>query len=138
MKISSSSTIPFLLVLSALAAPLLTHRSWAQDANAQSGESVYEYRQFGENGITAPKPTYHPDPEYTDRTRRKKISGSVVLSIVVTPEGTVRDAKVTTSLDKDLDQQALNTVSTWKFEPATKDGKPVAVRIAVETTFRIR
>ena len=100
--------------------------------------TVYEIRKAGDYGVTAPKAIYHPDPEYTDRARRKKISGSVVLSIVVTPEGTVRDAKVTTSLDKDLDQQALNAVNTWKFEPATKDGKPVPVRISVEMTFRIR
>ena len=137
MKISLSS-VRFLLALGVLSAPLLPQRSWAQDASAQSGEPVYEFHRVGENGVTGPKPTYHPDPEYTDQARRKKISGTVVLSIVVTPEGTVRDAKVVTSLDKGLDQQAVNTVSSWKFEPATKDGKPVAVRIAVETTFRIR
>jgi TonB family protein len=110
--------------------------TFAQEQSAS--DPVYEFHKVGDYGVTAPKPLYHPDPEYTDRARRKKISGSVVLSIVVTPEGTVRDAKVTTSLDKDLDQQALNTVATWKFEPATKDGKPVSVRIAVEMTFRIR
>jgi TonB family protein len=103
-----------------------------------STDEICEVRKVGDCGVTGPKPLYHPDPEYTDRARRKKISGMVLLSIVVTPEGTVRDAKVTTSLDKDLDQQALKAVSTWKFQPATKDGKPVPVRIAVETDFRIR
>lgn len=102
-------------------------------------DQICEVRKVGDcGGVTAPKALYHPDPEYTDRARRKKISGTVLLSIVVTPEGTVRDAKVTTSLDKDLDQQALKAVNTWKFQPATKDGKPVPVRIAVETDFRIR
>src|SRR5215470_5592057 len=112
MKIHGSSIIRFLLVLSLLTGPFLRERSRAQEAT-QSGEPVYEFHRVGENGITAPKATYHPDPEYTDRARRKKISGSVVLSIVVTPEGTVRDAKVVDSLDQDLDQQALKTVSTW-------------------------
>ncbi len=101
-------------------------------------DEICEVHKLGDCGVTAPKPLYHPDPEYNDRARRKKISGMVILSIVVTPEGIVRDAKVTTSLDKDLDQQALKAVSTWKFQPATKDGKPVPVRIAVETDFRIR
>jgi TonB family protein len=108
----------------------------AQEQTPQ--DEVYELRKAHENGITAPKPIYHPDPEYTDSARKKKISGGVVLSLVVTPEGTVRDPKITSSLDKDLDQQALTTVSTWKFEPATKDGRPVAVRISVEVSFRIR
>jgi len=108
----------------------------AQDQAAS--EEIPEIHKAYENGIVAPKPIYHPDPEYTDQARRKKIRGTVLLSIVVTREGTVRDAKVTTSLEKSLDQQALDTVSKWKFEPATKDGKPVPVRIAVEMSFNIR
>lgn len=114
----------------------LAPQTFAQEQSPQ--DQVYELRRQGENGITAPKPVYDPNPEYTDRARKKKINGTVVLSIVVSPEGTVRDAKITTSLDKDLDNQALKAVNTWKFQPATKDGKPVAVRISVETSFHIR
>jgi|CZKR01.1.fsa_nt_gi protein TonB len=88
-------------------------------------------------GVTAPKPVYHPDPEYTDRARKKKIRGPVVVSIVVTDEGKVRDAQIASGLDKDLDKQALKAVSAWRFEPATKDGKPVAVRIKVEVDYRL-
>jgi TonB family protein len=111
-------------------------RSAAQERTQQ--ETVYEFTRKGENGITAPQPLYHPDPEYTDRARRKKINGIVILSLVVASNGLVRDARVTTGLDKDLDNQALKAVRTWKFEPATKDSKPVAVRISVETSFHIR
>ncbi|HEY3615301.1 MAG TPA: energy transducer TonB [Candidatus Sulfotelmatobacter sp.] len=88
-------------------------------------------------GVTAPKPVYHPNAEYTDKARKKKIQGSVVVTIVVTDEGTVRDARIVSGLAKDLDKQALKAVSAWKFEPATKDGKPVAVRIRVEVDFRL-
>jgi len=28
-------------------------------------------------------------------------------------------------------------VKTWRFEPALKDGKPVAVQINVEVSFRL-
>ncbi|MGC1645451.1 MAG: energy transducer TonB, partial [Candidatus Sulfotelmatobacter sp.] len=61
----------------------------------------------------------------------------VMVSVVITPEGTVRDAKVMTSLDKDLDQKALEAVSKWKFQSATKDGKPVALRTVVELNFHL-
>jgi TonB family protein len=88
-------------------------------------------------GVTAPKPVYHPGAEYTDKARKKKIQGPVVVSIVVTDEGKVRDAQIASGLEKDLDKQALKAVSTWKFEPATKDGKPVAVRIKVEVDYRL-
>ena len=60
------------------------------------------------------------------------------LSIIVTAEGMVRDPQVTRSLDKDLDKNALECVKKWKFEPATKDGKPVATHVAVEVSFNVQ
>jgi TonB family protein len=127
----------FLIGMS-LIAPLASGAPAKQDGSQATDDPVYVLRNVGDSGITAPKPVYQPDAEYTDRARRKKISGSVVVSFVVTREGTVRDAKVARSLDKELDQQALAAVSKWKFEPATKDGKPVSVRINADMTFRIR
>jgi len=104
----------------------------AQD-RPDSSEVVYELG----NGVKAPKPVYMPDPEYTDRARKKKINGSVTLAMIVTAEGNVRDLKVINSLDKGLDKHALAAVSSWKFEPATKDGKPVAVHLNVDVTFKL-
>jgi periplasmic protein TonB len=89
------------------------------------------------NGVTAPKGVYTPNPEYAESARKKKIKGDVELAMIVTAEGKVRDLKVTKSLDKDLDKQALAAVSTWRFEPATKDGKPVAVHLRTDVTFRL-
>jgi TonB family protein len=57
--------------------------------------------------------------------------------MIVTAKGKVRDLKVIRSLDPGLDKQAVAAVSTWRFEPATKDGKPVAVHLPVEVTFRL-
>jgi periplasmic protein TonB len=105
----------------------------AQDQSDQTSEVVYAVG----NGVTAPKPVYMPNPEYTDSARKKKINGSVTLGMIVTAEGNVRDLKVIKSLDKGLDKQALAAVSTWRFEPATKDGKPVAVHLSTDVTFRL-
>lgn len=118
-----------------LTATCLGPRTFAQDLAA---EQVYDVRSAGENGVKLPKAVYRTDPEYTERARKKKIRGSVVLSVIVTKEGNVRDAKITTSLDKDLDQQALNAVNKWQFEPATKDGKPVPIRMSVEVSFNVQ
>ena len=89
------------------------------------------------NGVTPPKPVSAPNPEYTDKARKKKISGTVTLAMIVTSEGTVRDVKVVKSLEQSLDEQALATISTWKFEPATKDGEPVAVHLSADVSFRL-
>ncbi len=78
------------------------------------------------------------DPQYTDYARKKKISGTVILRVVVGPDGLVHDVGVIRSLEPSLDQSAMDTIRTWRFEPATRDGKPVAVQLNVETTFHLR
>jgi TonB family protein len=55
-----------------------------------------------------------------------------VLWLIVGPDGTPRDIKVARALGMGLDQKAIEAVRNWKFEPALKDGKPVAVQINVE------
>jgi len=104
--------------------------------NAQSTETDTVY-EIG-NGVTPPKGVYMPDPEYSEKARKKKISGTVLVAMVVTADGKVRDVTVTKSLERSLDQQAIAAVQTWTFEPATKDGKPVAVHLRVDVSFRIR
>jgi TonB family protein len=122
-------------LLASLAFPLSRTALLAQDLPQSPSEVVYG--QF-DSGITRAKATYQPNPEYSDRAARKKIQGTVLLAIIVTAEGTVRDPQVTRSLDKDLDKNAVECVKKWKFEPATKDGKPVATHVAVEVSFRVQ
>ena len=78
-----------------------------------------------------------PDPTYDEASRKAKLNGFVVLSLVVTPEGNTKDIKVTKSLSPGLDRKSIEAVSKWKFAPATKDGKPVSVELHVQTTFKI-
>jgi len=88
-------------------------------------------------GVSAPRVLYAPDPEYSDEARRAKHQGTVVLWVVVGPDGRVRDVRVQRSLGMGLDERALEAVKNWKFEPARKDGQPVAVQINVEVNFRL-
>ncbi len=125
-----------ILVLSVIALLLWGSALVAQDPPQEPQDIVYDLDHVRPD-VTAPKAVYTPNPEYTDRARKQKIRGSVVLSIVVTDKGNVRDAKVVAGVDKDLDKQAMRTVSTWRFEPATKDGKPVAVRLKVEVDYKL-
>ena len=88
-------------------------------------------------GIIAPRPIYQPDPDYSDEARQSKYSGTVLLSVVVGPDGLPRNIKSLVPLGEGLDEKAVDAVKTWKFEPATKDGKPVGVQIMVEVSFRL-
>lgn len=86
---------------------------------------------------TSPKILRHVNAEYSDRGRKKKINGTVLLTFTVLPDGTTTDIVVTRSLEKSLDEQAMKAVRQWRFEPGTYQGQPVAVTISAETSFHI-
>jgi len=88
-------------------------------------------------GVSAPRALFSPDPEYSEEARKAKFQGTCVLWLVVGPDGRPRDIRVTRSLGLGLDEKAIEAVKQWKFEPALKDGKPVAVEINVEVSFRL-
>lgn len=88
-------------------------------------------------GITPPEVVYEPLPAYTPEARKAGIEGSVALSITVDERGKVSDVDVMEGLGYGLDEQAAKTVKTWKFNPALKDGKPVAVRVIVVASFKL-
>ncbi len=88
-------------------------------------------------GVSAPRAIFAPEPEYSEEARKAKYQGTCVLWLVVGPDGKPREVRVTRSLGLGLDEKAIETVRTWKFEPALKDGKPVAVQISVEVEFRL-
>ena len=137
MKYAFPRLISF-LALAVIVTTALPARPRAQEDSQKTADPIYDLKNARQNGITAPKAIYSPDPEYTDQARKRKVRGSVLLSLVVTPEGDVREPKVIRSLDRDLDKQAVAAVSKWKFTPATKDGQPVSVRIKVEASFNIK
>src|SRR5450631_2786065 len=93
------------------------------------------YRVGG--GVSAPKALYAPDPEYSEEARKAKYQGTCVLWLIVGPDGHPRDIRIARSLGLGLDEKAIEAVKQWKFEPAMKDGKPVAVQINVEVDFRL-
>ncbi len=88
-------------------------------------------------GVSAPRPTYQPDPEYSEEARKAKYQGTSVLSLIVGADGRTRDIHIARSLGLGLDEKAIEAVKQWKFDPAMRDGKPVAVEISVEIDFHL-
>jgi periplasmic protein TonB len=93
------------------------------------------YRVGG--GVSAPRALYNPDPQYSDEARKAKHQGIVVLWCVIGPDGRPHEMRVARSLGMGLDEKALEAVRTWRFEPALKDGRPVAVQVNIEVNFRL-
>src|SRR5215475_13149791 len=81
---------------------------------------------------TAPRATYSPNPEYSEYARKKRLRGSVILSLTVQPDGSVADVKVERTLEKSLDAKAIEAVRTWRFEPSMYEGHAIAYPTKVE------
>ncbi len=88
-------------------------------------------------GVSAPRPIYDPDPEYSEEARKAKFQGTVMLSVIIGPDGKPRDLRVLRSVGMGLDQKALDAVAKWRFAPGTKDNHPVSVLVSIEVAFRL-
>jgi len=87
--------------------------------------------------VVLPHPVYQPDPEYPKKALKKKLEGDVWMTVIVGTDGSTHDIAVTKSLDPSLDEEAVKSVKTWKFDPATVDGKPVAFKLTISVSFHL-
>ena len=88
-------------------------------------------------GVSPPRPIYQPEPEFSEEARKAKYQGICTLALVVGADGRPSNIHVQSSLGMGLDEKAIEAVKNWRFEPAMKDGHPVAVAIAVEVDFHL-
>lgn len=77
-----------------------------------------------------------PPPEYPLAALRAGQSGNVVLQIEVRANGrTGAVSVVESSGHRALDRAAANAVRRWRFEPAQRDGHPVATTVQQSISF---
>jgi TonB family protein len=88
-------------------------------------------------GDTPPKIIDSVDPEFSDEARRAQVGGVVIVSFIVNEDGLPNDLRVVKSVGYGLDEKALDAVSRYRFQPAMRDGQPIAARIAVEINFNL-
>ncbi len=85
--------------------------------------------------VTPPDLIYKVDPGYTQEAQKAKISGTVMLSILVGTDGKVSDIHVLEQLEPGLDARAITAVSKWRFKPAMRGATPVAFRARAGVSF---
>jgi TonB family protein len=88
--------------------------------------------------VQAPVKTYAPQPQYTEIARKARIQGVVIVQAIIDKQGTVTNVKVLKGLPMGLDNAAVETIKTWKFEPATLNGKPVDVYYNLTVNFTLQ
>jgi len=113
------------------------------DQDGQAIDTIQVFRRRGaetRSNTSLPRVLKEVKPQYTAEAMRAKIQGAVLVDCVVKADGTVGDVEVLRSLDKTfgLDQEAIKAAKAWQFEPGTRNGEPVPVRVTIELTFTLR
>ncbi len=81
--------------------------------------------------VTPPREDAHqlnnPRPAYPALSRRLREQGTVLLEILILPDGTVGEVKIKESSGfKRLDDTAMKAVKQWKYTPAQRGQEPIA------------
>lgn len=79
-----------------------------------------------------------PAPSYPESARRAGISGTTVVGMTVSTDGSVSSAWVESSSgNSTLDSAAVSAVYSWRFVPAKQNGTPVTANSRVPITFNL-
>jgi protein TonB len=88
-----------------------------------------------EPATDAPVPIRTVAPSYPEELKDARISGIVVLRVVIDDRGNVTEPRVEKSSNAAFNQPALDAVSKWRFKPAMQGGKPVSAKVALPIKF---
>jgi TonB family protein len=92
---------------------------------------------FQAAGVTLPACSYCPQPSYTDAARSAKYQGTARFNVIVDENGHASSISLVDPAGHGLDVEAIKMIRTWRFKPAIKEGKPVAVCVMVEVGFKL-
>jgi len=95
------------------------------------------YDRWPPASVMAPRLIFKTEPEYTAEARNARLQGTVLLYTQITTDGHATALKVVRGLGMGLDEKAMECVAKWRFEPGTKDGRPVTVEAQIEVNFRL-
>jgi TonB family protein len=85
--------------------------------------------------VSAPSPLRKIDPKYPPTLINDHVEGEVVLYAVIRRNGSVDSIQLVRGIDPDLDANAMQALSQWKFRPATKQGLPIELEAIVHIPF---
>ena len=129
-----TSRLALCLVLLACAPSALA----AQDVDAPITPKVGAEQQKAAPVIVPPKVKDFVEPVFPAEAMELGLSGRVEVELVVGVDGHVSDPKVKTPVGHGFDEAALEAARQLTFEPATRDGTPIAARIVFPYVFEYK
>jgi len=76
-------------------------------------------------------------PVYSSLARTQHVTGDVKIDALIDANGRVTSTKVISGPTL-LHQAAIDALRQWKYQPATLDGKPVPMHLAITLQFRLQ
>lgn len=114
---------------------------FAEDENQKNAEKSTDsaddtvYEPGGD--VKPPKLIHYVEPAFSSSSKEAFVEGTVKISTVVTADGKPSGIKVVKGLNTEEDRTAMDAVEQWRFDPGTRSGKPVKVRVNVEVDFHL-
>lgn len=102
----------------------------------QSGPGLGNFAERW-RGVTPPVVIHRVEPDYPDEARKARFQGSVLVYVEVDEQGRIRSIRVEKPAGLGLDEKAIEAVKQWRFRPATRDGRPVAVPARIDVSFHL-
>ena len=94
-----------------------------------STDAIAEMKIFDLSEVDRePRPLVRIPPRYPPKLLLNRVSGRVDLLIVIDEEGRVTDHQVRRFTHNEFKREVTRVIRQWKFSPAMKDGRKVAVR----------
>jgi len=108
--------------------------------NSAGGSWVMHFAEMKEaektGDLVAPVATRAVDPGYPLELMRRNVQGTVTLSAVIQSDGSVGEVRILRGIDDQLDEYARAALAHWHFQPATRNGDPVALQAVVIIPFK--
>jgi TonB family protein len=108
-----------------------------EKVNRAENDVLSKFARRAGGDVSKPELISKVEPSYTEEARAAKLQGTVVLSVVIEPDGAADDIQVVKSLGLGLDQKAVEAVQQWRFKPGMYNGAATPVRATIEVNFRL-
>jgi protein TonB len=87
-------------------------------------------------GLSGPVPLHKVDPKYPPDMVNEHVEGEVILYAIIRADGSVDSVQLVRGVDPELDRNAMQALSRWKFRPALRNNQPVELEALVRIPFR--
>lgn len=87
--------------------------------------------------VSPPQKIRNVHPQYPAAARADRVSGVVIIEVVVDEEGRIAETDVVRSVPG-LDEAALEAVTQWEYRPTLLNGVPVPVMMPVTVNFLLQ